>query len=73
MKGYAKILSPDEINAQHERIWYLTVFLKNKSKKPGKMRMAFDAKVQFGDTSANSQLLKCPDQLSLFGVLRRSK
>ncbi|XP_062711164.1 uncharacterized protein LOC134289403 [Aedes albopictus] len=69
-KGYARMLSEDELNRQFSKVWYLPVFPVINPNKPGKVRLVWDcAACSFG-VSLNSALLKGPDQLcSLLYIL----
>ena len=71
-KGYAEKLSTDELEAQHEREWYLPHHAVQNVHKPGKTRVVFDAAACHGGTSLNEQLLTGPDLTnSLTGILMR--
>ncbi|XP_055613505.1 uncharacterized protein LOC129759945 [Uranotaenia lowii] len=69
-KGYARLLSSEELVEDHPRIWYLPVFPITNPNKPGKTRLVWDAAAKAHGISLNSLLLKGPDLLtSLFAVL----
>ncbi|XP_055522992.1 uncharacterized protein LOC129717172 [Wyeomyia smithii] len=72
-KGYAHKATPAELtNADPRRIWYLPLGAVTNAKKPGKIRVIWDAAATVNGVSLNSVLLKGPDQLtSLPGVLFR--
>ncbi|XP_055644239.1 uncharacterized protein LOC129780226 [Toxorhynchites rutilus septentrionalis] len=72
-KGYAHKAIPEELEAANpRRIWYLPVGAVVNPKKPGKIRMVWDAAAKVNGVSLNGALLKGPDQLSsLPGVLFR--
>lgn len=71
-KGYARILSSDEVSAYEGQCWYLPVFIVRNPNKPEKLRLVWDAAATVQNVSLNSVLLKGPDLLtSLPGILRR--
>ncbi|XP_058826984.1 uncharacterized protein LOC131686969 [Topomyia yanbarensis] len=71
-KGYIRKLTPEELQEQHSRIWYLPIFAVVNPNKPGKFRLVWDAAATVHGISLNSVLLKGPDQLtSLLSVLIR--
>ncbi|XP_062713555.1 uncharacterized protein LOC134290427 [Aedes albopictus] len=71
-KGYIRKLTPAELREQHERIWYLPIFVVANPNKPGKIRLVWDAAATAHGVSLNSVLLKGPDQLSsLLSILIR--
>lgn len=72
LKGYARKLTPDEINVDDPRIWYLPVFHHLDPKKPEKVRLVWDAAAKYKGISLNSMLMTGPDNLvALIDVLRR--
>lgn len=71
-KGYIRKLSPTEVDAKHQRSWYLPIFPVRNPNKPQKIRIVWDAAATIAGISLNSLLLKGPDQLtSLLLVLHR--
>lgn len=54
-KGYAKKLTPDEIDVN--RCWYLPLFSVSNPNKPGKFRLMWDARARVEGISLNSLLL----------------
>lgn len=71
-KGYARILSVEEITPNDNQCWYLPVFVVRNPNKPEKLRLVWDAAAKVHNISLNSLLLKGPDSLtSLPGILRR--
>ncbi|XP_058456811.1 uncharacterized protein LOC131434173 [Malaya genurostris] len=72
-KGYAHRATNDELTrADPNRVWYLPLGAVTNAKKPGKVRIIWDAAAKVDGVSLNSVLLKGPDQLaSLPGVLFR--
>ncbi|XP_055588827.1 uncharacterized protein LOC129741145 [Uranotaenia lowii] len=72
-KGYAHKATKCELEAADpRRIWYLPIGVVVNPKKPGKIRIIWDAAAKTEGISLNSALLKGPDQLvSLPGVLFR--
>ncbi|XP_065092662.1 uncharacterized protein LOC135713465 [Ochlerotatus camptorhynchus] len=73
VKGYAHKATKAEMEAADpRRTWYLPVGAVMNPKKPGKVRIIWDAAAKVDGVSLNSALLKGPDQLSsLPGVLFR--
>ncbi|XP_055615232.1 uncharacterized protein LOC129761532 [Toxorhynchites rutilus septentrionalis] len=73
LKGYTHRATNDEmVSADIRRIWYLPLGAVVNPRKPGKVRMIWDARATVNGISLNSVLLKGPDQLtSLPGVLAR--
>ncbi|XP_055542975.1 uncharacterized protein LOC129728551 [Wyeomyia smithii] len=63
-KGYIRKLSPNEITAPMDRVWYLPIFPVFNPNKPGKMRIVWDAATTVSGISLNSVLLKGPDLLT---------
>ncbi|XP_058451241.1 uncharacterized protein LOC131430355 [Malaya genurostris] len=72
-KGYAHRANQDEIaDADPRRVWYLPLGTVTNIRKPGKVRLIWDAAASVDGISLNSMLLKGPDQLcSLPGALFR--
>ncbi|XP_058811098.1 uncharacterized protein LOC131675993 [Topomyia yanbarensis] len=72
-KGYANLVTTEELAQAHpERIWYLPLGVVFNAKKPGKLRVIWDAAAKVDGVSLNSVLLKGPDQLaSLPGIVLR--
>ncbi|XP_062698658.1 uncharacterized protein LOC134284186 [Aedes albopictus] len=73
VKGYAHKASQQEIEcADPKRAWYLPLGVVISPKKPGKIRIIWDAAAKVDGVSFNSMLLKGPDMLtSLPSVLFR--
>ena len=72
-KGYARALTPDELGDQHDRVWYLPVFVTmNPNKTPPKPRLVHDAAAEYQGASLNDCLLKGPDLITplLGGIFR---
>ena len=70
--GYAKKLTDDGTHNEIQREWYLPHHGVMNPKKPGKIRVVFDAAARSGGTSLNEELLTGPDLAnSLIGVLLR--
>ncbi|XP_062534847.1 uncharacterized protein LOC134204027 [Armigeres subalbatus] len=63
-KGYIRKLSNEEIQAKHDRVWYLPLFPVFNPNKPGKVRIVWDAAAETNGVSLNSMLLKGPDLLT---------
>lgn len=72
-KGYAHKASKQELEvADPKRAWYLPLGIVTNPKKPGKVRIIWDAAAKVNGVSFNSMLLKGPDMLtSLPSVLFR--
>ncbi|XP_058817804.1 uncharacterized protein LOC131681110 [Topomyia yanbarensis] len=72
-KGYAHRATEDELSrADPHRVWYLPLGAVTNAKKPGKVRVVWDAAAKVDGVSLNSVLLKGPDRLaSLPGILYR--
>lgn len=71
-KGFARIVPEREIDAPEGKTWYLPHQPVLSERKPGKVRLVFDAASQFRNTSLNQQLLQGADLAnSLLGVLLR--
>ncbi|XP_062708688.1 uncharacterized protein LOC134288304 [Aedes albopictus] len=72
-KGYARAATQAELDrADPRRVWYLPLGAVVNPKKPGKVRLIWDAAASVEGISLNSLLLKGPDQLaSLSAVLSR--
>ena len=71
-KGYARKMSTKEISKTSQRSWYLPHHPVFDDKKPGKIRVVFDAAGVCNGTSLNKSLLTGPDLLNnLVGVLLR--
>nr|XP_049463118.1 uncharacterized protein LOC125906755 [Anopheles coluzzii] len=72
-KGYIhKATSAELAECNSKRIWYLPLGVVTNPKKPGKVRIIWDAAAKVQGTSLNDMLLKGPDELiSLPGVLFR--
>ncbi|XP_055589494.1 uncharacterized protein LOC129741739 [Uranotaenia lowii] len=64
-KGYAHQATLEELTSvPPERVWYLPLGVVTNAKKPGKIRLIWDAAAKVGGTSFNSNLLKGPDLLT---------
>lgn len=71
-KNYIRKLSREELQVNHQHIWYLPIFPTTNPNKPEKVRIVWDAKAVTDGISLNAALLKGPDQLSsLYGILIR--
>ena len=71
-RGYARKLTPDELNTPEKREWFLPHHAVTNANKPGKIRVVFDAAASFKGTSLNNQLLTGPDLLqNIPGILMR--
>lgn len=70
-KGYAHLATAEELrNTNPESVWYLPLSVVLNPKKPGKVRLVWDAAASVKGVSLNSQLLKGPDMLvSLISVI----
>ncbi|XP_062538870.1 uncharacterized protein LOC134207165 [Armigeres subalbatus] len=65
-KGYAHRASPEELNSGDlRRVWYLPLGAVTNPRKPGKIRLIWDASAKVDGVSLNSMLLKGPDQMTL--------
>ncbi|XP_062537863.1 uncharacterized protein LOC134206188 [Armigeres subalbatus] len=73
LKGYAHLATQTELaHANPKRVWYLPLGAVTNPRKPGKVRLIWDAAARVNGISLNSMLPKGPDQLSsLPGVLLR--
>lgn len=65
-KGYAKVLSAEEIADTSQPMWYLPHFAVQSPYKPDKLRIVFDAAAKVQNTSLNSCLLKGLNKQSRF-------
>ncbi|XP_062714070.1 uncharacterized protein LOC134290872 [Aedes albopictus] len=64
-KGYAHKASLSELTSvDAERVWYLPLGAVTTPRKPGKVRLIWDAAAKVGNVSFNSKLLKGPDLLT---------
>ena len=71
-KGYAERVPDDELSVENGQIWYIPHHGVYHPKKPGKIRVVFDASAEFKGESLNKHLLQGPDLTnSLTGVLCR--
>ncbi|XP_055599282.1 uncharacterized protein LOC129748642 [Uranotaenia lowii] len=69
-KGYCHKATQEELEAADlRRAWYLPLGAVLNPKKPGKVRLIWDAAAQVDGVSLNSVLLKGPDQLTLLPVV----
>ncbi|XP_065094863.1 uncharacterized protein LOC135715579 [Ochlerotatus camptorhynchus] len=63
--GYIHLTTPEELkSANSDRVWYLPLGAVRNPKKPGKIRLIWDAAAKAGGVSFNSMLLKGPDLLT---------
>lgn len=69
-KGYARKLSTTDLEYDGA-VWYLPLFGVIHPKKPGKLRMVFDAAAKVKSVSLNSNLMKGPDMYTSIDILRR--
>lgn len=71
-QGHAEIIPDDELEVDNGAIWYLPHHGVINPKKPGKLRVVFDASCRYRGSSLNDILLQGPDLTnSLLGVLLR--
>ncbi|XP_055603838.1 uncharacterized protein LOC129752068 [Uranotaenia lowii] len=64
-KGYAHRITEAELrNSDPRRVWYLPLGVVVNPKKPGKVRMIWDASATVDGISLNTMLLKGPDELA---------
>ena len=71
-KGYAERVPAEELLLDNCQIWYIPHHGVYHPKKPGKIRVVFDASAEFKGTSLNRHLLPGPDLTNnLTGVLSR--
>ncbi|XP_055585092.1 uncharacterized protein LOC129737945 [Uranotaenia lowii] len=64
-KGYAHKASDQELNESDPyRTWYLPISVVTNPKKPGKLRIVWDAAAKSGNVCLNDMLLKGPDMLT---------
>ncbi|XP_062713890.1 uncharacterized protein LOC134290723 [Aedes albopictus] len=64
-KGYAHRATISELTSvEADLVWYLPLDVVTNSRKPGKIRLIWDAAAKVGDVSFNSRLLKGPDLLT---------
>ncbi|XP_046868784.1 uncharacterized protein LOC124461292, partial [Drosophila willistoni] len=69
-KGYARMLTPEEIAAPIRRTWYLPTFITKNPNNPEKVRLVWDAAAQSGGKALNDYIWSGPDLLnSLFDLL----
>ncbi|XP_053698731.1 uncharacterized protein LOC128745678 [Sabethes cyaneus] len=73
LKGYAHIATPAElVDTDPAAVWYLPLNVVTNPKKPGKVRLVWDAAATVNGVSLNTELLKGPDMLtSLPAVIQR--
>lgn len=65
MKGYAHKATRDELeNTDFRRVWHLPLGVVINPKKPGKIRLVWDAAAEVDGISFNDMLLKGPDLLT---------
>ncbi|XP_065077560.1 uncharacterized protein LOC135700833 [Ochlerotatus camptorhynchus] len=63
-KGYAHLATEDELaGTPPDEVWYLPLSVVQNPKKPGKIRLVWDAAATVQGVSLNSLLLKGPDML----------
>ena len=71
-KGYAERVPPEEQSLDNGQVWYIPHHGVYHPKKPGKIRVVFDASAEYKGISLNKRLLQGPDLTnSLTGVLCR--
>jgi hypothetical protein len=71
-KGYARVMTPDEVKQTSSRTRYLPHHPVFNPNKPGKMRVVFDLAAKFKGRSTNDELITGPDLLNnLEGVFLR--
>ncbi|KXJ71211.1 hypothetical protein RP20_CCG021176 [Aedes albopictus] len=72
-KGYAHLATEEEISrTDPEKVWYLPLNVVLNPRKPGKVRLVWDAAATVNGVSLNSQLLTGPDLLTpLVSVVTR--
>lgn len=64
LKGYAhKITDMEQLETPISSVWYLPLNVVQNPRKPGKVRLVWDAAATVEGTSLNSELLKGPDML----------
>ncbi|XP_065080970.1 uncharacterized protein LOC135703620 [Ochlerotatus camptorhynchus] len=64
-KGYIHVASKSELaEFQPDKVWYLPLSVVVHPKKPGKVRLVWDAAAAVNGVSLNSKLLKGPDMLT---------
>ncbi|XP_049294220.1 uncharacterized protein LOC125769530 [Anopheles funestus] len=62
-KGYAHKINPNEMLVPGNSVWYIPLNVVQNPKKPGKVRLVWDAAASVKGVSLNSELLKGPDML----------
>ncbi|XP_055522525.1 uncharacterized protein LOC129716715 [Wyeomyia smithii] len=63
-KGYAHLATPEELaDTEPRKIWYLPLNVVLNPRKPGRVRLIWDAAAAVQNVSLNSQLLTGPDML----------
>ena len=55
--GYARVMTPEEVRACTPITWYLPHHPVFNQKKPGKLRVVFDAAAKFEGSSLNESLI----------------
>ncbi|XP_053699022.1 uncharacterized protein LOC128745992 [Sabethes cyaneus] len=64
-KGYAHLATQEELSkSDPSKVWYLPLNVVLNPRKPGKIRLVWDAAATVEGVSLNSQLLKGPDMLT---------
>lgn len=64
-RGYAHVATENELRSfDPRRVWYLPLGIVQNPRKPGKVRLVWDAAARVGDVSLNSMLLTGPDLLT---------
>ncbi|XP_055623726.1 uncharacterized protein LOC129767128 [Toxorhynchites rutilus septentrionalis] len=64
-KGYAYRITPAEMESTDpRRVWYLPLGVVRNPKKPGKIRLIWDAAARVNGTSFNDMVLKGPDMMT---------
>ncbi|XP_055542959.1 uncharacterized protein LOC129728541 [Wyeomyia smithii] len=64
-KGYAHRIKPEELKfIEPSRVWYLPLGVMSNPRKPGKIRLIWDAAARVDGVSFNDMMLKGPDMLT---------
>ena len=70
-KGHAERVPEEEVNTRDKPVWYLPCHPVTHHWKPDKVRVVYDCRVKFGQTSLTQQLLQGLAPNQLVGVLSR--
>ena len=71
-QGFARRIPESELPAKPKKTWYIPHQAVITEKKPGKLRIVFDAGSRYGNTSLNSQLVQGANLANhLLGLLFR--